>query len=92
MVHKPGGRKLGLYRQFRAETGQTPARFVEEVRLDAARRRLEEGAEGIERIAHDCGFGSAERMRRSFLRRLGVNPNDYRRRFRGPAQTQGEPA
>ena len=79
-------------RQFRAETGQTPARFVEEVRLDAARRRLEEGAEGIERIAHDCGFGSAERMRRSFLRRLGVNPNDYRRRFRGPAQTQGEPA
>lgn len=69
-------------RLFLAETGQTPARFVEEVRLDAARRRLEDGAEGVERIAYDCGFGNAERMRRSFLRRLGVSPNDYRRRFR----------
>lgn len=68
-------------RLFLAETGQTPARFVEEVRLDAARRRLEEGAEGVERIAFDCGFGNAERMRRSFLRRLGISPNDYRRRF-----------
>lgn len=71
-------------RLFLAETGQTPARFVEDVRLDAARRRLEDGAEGVERIAFDCGFGNAERMRRSFLRRLGVNPNDYRRRFRQP--------
>lgn len=69
-------------RLFAAETGQTPARFVEEVRLDSARRRLEDGAEGVERIAYDCGFGNAERMRRSFLRRLGVSPNDYRRRFR----------
>ena len=68
-------------RLFRAETGQTPARFVEEVRLDSARRRLEDGAEGVERIAFDCGFGNAERMRRSFLRRLGVSPHDYRRRF-----------
>ena len=49
--------------------------------FDLASFALEDGAEGVERIAFDCGFGNAERMRRSFLRRLGVSPHDYRRRF-----------
>lgn len=70
-------------RVFTRTVGVSPARFVERARVDAARRRLEGGAGTIEAIAHDTGFGSAERMRRSFLRQLGLAPADYRQRF-GP--------
>jgi transcriptional regulator GlxA family with amidase domain len=69
-------------RAFRAETGVTPARYVERVRLEAARRHLEDSAEPIAAVAAACGFGTAETMRRSFLRGLGVAPAEYRRRFR----------
>jgi transcriptional regulator GlxA family with amidase domain len=69
-------------RAFRAETGVTPARFVERVRLEAARARLEETGEPIAIVAAACGFGTAETMRRSFLRALHVGPAEYRRRFR----------
>lgn len=68
-------------RAFRAETGVTPARYVERVRLEAARRRLEETSEPIGMVAHLCGFGTAETMRRIFLRVLQVGPAEYRRRF-----------
>jgi transcriptional regulator GlxA family with amidase domain len=71
-----------LARTFRAETGVTPARYVERVRLEAARRRLEETAEPVGAIAQACGFGTAETMRRVFLRVLDVGPAEYRRRFR----------
>ena len=68
-------------RVFQAETGVTPAKFVETVRIEAARRRLEVTAQSIGFIADACGMGDSERLRRSFIRRLGVNPSDYRRRF-----------
>jgi len=68
-------------RAFRAEAGITPARYVERVRLEAARRRLEESSEPIGAIARACGFGTPESMRRSFLRALEVGPAEYRRRF-----------
>jgi len=68
-------------RAFRAETGVTPARYVERVRLEAARRQLEEGGETLAAVAAACGFGSAETMRRVFLRTLGVGAAEYRRRF-----------
>ncbi|HUA74343.1 MAG TPA: GlxA family transcriptional regulator [Solirubrobacteraceae bacterium] len=68
-------------RAFRAETGITPARYVERVRLEAARRLLEDGSEPIATIAAGCGFGTAETMRRVFLRALEVGPAEYRRRF-----------
>jgi transcriptional regulator GlxA family with amidase domain len=68
-------------RAFRAETGLTPARYVERVRLEAARRRLEETREPIGAVADTCGFGTAETMRRAFLRTLAVGPAEYRRRF-----------
>lgn len=71
-------------RAFRAETGVTPARHVERVRLEAARRRLEDTADPVAAIAVRCGFRSAETMRRAFLRGLGVGPAEYRRRFQGP--------
>jgi transcriptional regulator GlxA family with amidase domain len=68
-------------RAFAAESGVTPARYVEQVRLEAARRRLEDTAEPIAAVAAACGFGTAETMRRVFLRALEVGPAEYRRRF-----------
>lgn len=68
-------------RAFSAETGLTPARYVERVRLEAARRRLEETAEPVAAVAAACGFGTPETMRRAFLRALAVGPAEYRRRF-----------
>jgi transcriptional regulator GlxA family with amidase domain len=75
-------------RAFRAETGVTPARHVERVRLEAARWRLEDTADPIAAIAAGCGFGTAETMRRVFLRTLHVGPAEYRRRFHAPAAGQ----
>jgi transcriptional regulator GlxA family with amidase domain len=69
-------------RAFIQEVGTTPARYVERVRVEAARRRLEESDDGLERVANQCGFGSGNSMRRSFLRILKVPPADYRARFR----------
>jgi transcriptional regulator GlxA family with amidase domain len=69
-------------RVFAREAGMTPAAFVESARLEAARRRLEEGEATIEAIAAATGFGGAERLRRAFQRRLGVSPQGYRQRFR----------
>lgn len=70
-------------RAFRAETGVTPARYVERVRLETARRMLEDTTEPIAVVAGACGFGTAETMRRAFLRALAVGPAEYRRRFQG---------
>lgn len=68
-------------RVFRNEVGQTPAAFVEKLRVEAARRCLEETDQSLDDIATSCGFGSADSMRRSFHRIVNVAPNDYRRRF-----------
>jgi transcriptional regulator GlxA family with amidase domain len=77
-------------RAFRAETGVTPARYVERVRLEAARRRLEDTAEPVASIATACGFGTAETMRRVFLRALEVGPAEYRRRFQSIKRRHGD--
>jgi transcriptional regulator GlxA family with amidase domain len=66
-------------REFRARTGVTPAKAVERIRVEAARAALEEGAASVQRVALDCGFGDVERMRRSFMRLLGVPPSALRR-------------
>ncbi len=68
-------------RSFRAETGVTPARYVESVRLEAARRALEDTSLAVSAIALTCGFSNPETLRRAFLRSLGVAPSEYRRRF-----------
>jgi len=69
-------------RVFTQEVGDTPARFVERVRLEAARHELETTTATLDVIAERCGFGTAETMRRAFQRRMGVAPDSYRRRFR----------
>ena len=70
-------------RAFRAETGVTPARYVERVRLEAARRLLEDTFVPVSGVAARAGFPSSETMRRSFVRALGVSPAEYKRRFHG---------
>jgi transcriptional regulator GlxA family with amidase domain len=72
-------------RVFTHAVGMTPGQFVEKVRIEAARRRLEESPHGVKTIAADCGFGSADTMRRAFLRTLRVAPVAYRGRFRAAA-------
>jgi transcriptional regulator GlxA family with amidase domain len=74
----PPARKSALLSR---ETQSTPAEFVERARLDTARRMLEDTKQPIKRIAGAAGFGDANRLRRAFLRQLGVTPADYRRRF-----------
>jgi transcriptional regulator GlxA family with amidase domain len=69
----------------------TPGRFVERIRLEAARRMLEDGSQPVGAVAAACGFRSAETMRRVFLRALAVGPAEYRRRFH-PAPVAGERA
>ena len=69
-------------RRFTAETGVTPARFVERIRLERARRLLVESDQQLERLAAACGFRSAEVLRRLFQRHLGLSPSEYRERFR----------
>ncbi len=69
-------------RVFTDEVGETPARFVERVRIEAARHELETTSDTLEVVASRAGFGSAETLRRTFQRRMGVTPDSYRRRFR----------
>ncbi|MET4646081.1 transcriptional regulator GlxA family with amidase domain [Streptomyces atratus] len=69
-------------RAFQAETGQTPGRYVERVRLEHARRLLEDTTDGVAQVAHACGYGTPEAMRRAFIKTLGTAPAEYRRRFR----------
>jgi transcriptional regulator GlxA family with amidase domain len=72
-------------RAFAAETGLPPGRYVDRARLEAARRHLEDTAQGVEEAARACGYGTPEAMRRAFVKALGVSPAEYRRRFRPKA-------
>ncbi|WP_406407371.1 GlxA family transcriptional regulator [Streptomyces halstedii] len=69
-------------RAFQAETGLTPGRHVERVRLEQARRLLEDTGDGISAISRASGYGTPEAMRRAFVKALGTAPAEYRRRFR----------
>jgi len=83
-----GMSERSFVRHYRAQTGVTPARAVEQLRLEAARRLLGDGTLGLKRIAARCGFGSEETLRRSFLRALAVTPQAYRARFASPLKAQ----
>ncbi|MFJ8538220.1 GlxA family transcriptional regulator [Streptomyces sp. NPDC093591] len=69
-------------RAFQSETGTTPGRYVDRVRLEHARRLLEDTGDGVEEISRACGYGTPEAMRRAFVKSLGTAPAEYRRRFR----------
>jgi transcriptional regulator GlxA family with amidase domain len=68
-------------RAFTAETGTPPGRYVDRVRLEAARRLLEDTRDGVEQISRRCGYHTPEAMRRAFQQALQVSPAEYRRRF-----------
>jgi transcriptional regulator GlxA family with amidase domain len=69
-------------RVFARELGNTPARYVEQARVEAARTQLASTDDGVERIASRCGFSSAELLRRCFLRHFKIAPSQYRKHFR----------
>jgi len=81
LAAQAGMSERSFVRHYRAETGQTPARAVELIRVDAARRQLADSTASVKRIAVQCGFGCEETLRRSFLRALDVTPQAYRERF-----------
>jgi transcriptional regulator GlxA family with amidase domain len=68
-------------RLFTDEVGEAPGAYVERIRTEAARRQLEETDDTVTVIAARCGFGSAETLRRNFVRRLGISPDQYRKTF-----------
>ncbi|MCU4179473.1 GlxA family transcriptional regulator [Bosea sp. BH3] len=70
-------------RAFTAETGSTPSKAVERLRLEVARERVQSSGDLIERVAETTGFGDAERMRRAFVRAFGQPPQSLRRTARG---------
>lgn len=72
-------------RAFRAETGQSPAKAVERLRVEAARLMIEQSRHSIEAVANETGFADPERMRRAFLRVFGQPPQAVRRNARGAA-------
>ena len=77
-------KRMGLTRRhfsrlFRAEVGATPAAWVEGIRIEAARRLLEDGIETPKQVAAHCGFADADTFRRAFVRQVGVTPAEYRK-------------
>jgi transcriptional regulator GlxA family with amidase domain len=82
LADQTGMSERSFSRHYAEATGQTPARAIERLRVEAATRLLLESRLPVKRIAQRCGFGSEETMRRSFLRLIEVTPQDYRSRFR----------
>ena len=68
-------------RVFTDEVGEAPGHYVERIRTEAARRQLQETDDTVVAIAARCGFGTAETMRRNFIRRVGIPPDQYRKAF-----------
>jgi transcriptional regulator GlxA family with amidase domain len=81
LADRAGMSERHFARLFTRQVGLSPARYVERIRVEAARRRLEHDDATTSAVARDCGFGTAETLRRAFHRQLGVSPDDYRRRF-----------
>ncbi|HEY2814991.1 MAG TPA: GlxA family transcriptional regulator [Acidimicrobiales bacterium] len=82
LATRAGMSQRSFARWFTREVGVTPGRYVEQMRIECARRMLEESTDAIAAIAKGCGFGTTETMRRSFMRALRMGPAEYRRRFR----------
>jgi transcriptional regulator GlxA family with amidase domain len=82
LAARVGMSERNFTRCFVAQVGTSPAQYVAAVRVEAARRALESTTDTVDAIAGRCGFGTAETMRRTFARRIGVSPDQYRQRFR----------
>ena len=82
LAEQAGMSPRNFSRSYKSATGQSPARSIELMRLEAARTALEQTEKRISQISVTCGFGDDERMRRCFIKHLGVAPSDYRERFK----------
>ena len=82
MADRAGMSERQFARVFSREVGLPPARMLERLRVEAARRRLEERPQPLAGIAAVCGFGDEETMRRAFMRQLKTSPGSYRDRFK----------
>jgi transcriptional regulator GlxA family with amidase domain len=85
LAGRAGMSERSFVRHYSAATGQTPARAVQRLRVEAARRLLATTRWPLKRIAQRCGFGSEETLRRSLLRQAQTTPRDYRARFAAAA-------
>jgi len=83
LAAKAGMSPRSFARHYVRRMGHTPARTVELMRIEAARRALESGQQPVKRIAELAGFGDEQALRRAFQRQLGIGPADYRQRFSG---------
>jgi transcriptional regulator GlxA family with amidase domain len=84
LAEKAGMTPRTFARTYASRTGMTPASGVEALRVETARLLLESRQiGGVVEVAKRAGFGDDERMRRAFLRHLGVSPAEYRNRFSG---------
>jgi len=81
LAERAGMSERSFSRHYAEATGITPARAVERLRVEAARRLLCDTRLPLKRIAVRCGFGSQETLRRSFMRLLAATPQNYRARF-----------
>jgi transcriptional regulator GlxA family with amidase domain len=77
-------------RVFVQQTNITPHEFVERARMDTARKLLESTDAALKTIAYDCGFGTSDRMRLVFMRRIGATPLQYRERFRATLERHND--
>jgi transcriptional regulator GlxA family with amidase domain len=68
-------------RQFRSRLGASPGAYVRRLRIEQARRRIEDGASRLKQVARDCGFADEQSLRRSFQELVGITPAEYRARF-----------
>jgi transcriptional regulator GlxA family with amidase domain len=82
LAEKAGMSSRHFTRAFVAETGTTPFKAVERLRIEVARQRVQSSSEAIERVAHSTGFRDPERMRRAFIRAFGQPPQSLRRAAR----------
>jgi transcriptional regulator GlxA family with amidase domain len=92
LARRAGMSARNFARVFTREVGTTPARFVAAVRIETARRHLEESSDDLETICVISGLGTPESMRRAFLRTVGIPPGQYRERFNRRQRTAQPPS
>ena len=84
LAQRVGMSPRNFARRYREARKRTPARTVEAIRVEAARRALEQTDARLDEVARRCGFRNEEQMRGTFVRHLGIAPRDYRDRFVAP--------
>jgi len=82
LAQRVGMSQRNFQRIFTSEAGKSPARYVEELRIETARRLLERTSQSMDEIADHCGFSSSDVLARAFTRILRSTPGEYRSRFR----------